>query len=87
MKTATIIHQETVTQYFSNGVEYAPTPEEKLLNSIFNTLEIKTTTFEFELAEVAYSTNKDLDVKINAVLEGFKNFVHPNDVIIKTYTC
>jgi hypothetical protein len=83
MKTATIIHKETVTQYFKDGAEVTPSAEEKLLNAIFGTMEEKVTTFRTELAVVKYKNKKELTAKFWEVAEQFKNFIHPNDLIIE----
>lgn len=82
MKKATIIHLEKVTQYFKAGVEVAPTAEEKLLNAIFNTMETETTEFRTELEVVSYKNEKELTAKFWEVAEQFKNWIHPNDLII-----
>jgi hypothetical protein len=82
MKKATIIHLEKVTQYFKEGLEVTPSAEEKLLNAIFNTMETKTTEFKTELEVVTYKNEKELTAKFYEVAEQFKNFLHPNDLII-----
>ena len=82
MKKATIIHLEKVTQYFKAGVEVTPTSEEKLLNAIFNTMETETTEFRTELEVVNYKNEKELTAKFWEVAEQFKNWIHPNDLII-----
>ena len=60
MKKATIIHLEKVTQYFKDGVEVTPTATEKLMNSIFPSMETKTTEFRTELEVVSYKNEKEL---------------------------
>lgn len=79
---ATIIHLEKVTQYFKEGVEVTPSSEEKLLNAIFNTMETETTEFKTELEVVSYKNEKELTAKFYEIAEQFKNFLHPNDLII-----
>jgi hypothetical protein len=82
MKKATIIHLEKVTQYFKSGVEVTPTPEEKLMNAIFPSMETKTTEFKTELEVVSFKNEKELTSKFWEVAEQFKNWIHPNDLII-----
>ena len=82
MKKATIIHKETVTQYFKNGVEVTPTAQEKLMNAIFPSMETKVTEFNFELEQVTYKNEKELTAKFWEVAEQFKNWIHPNDLMI-----
>jgi hypothetical protein len=83
MKTATITHKEVVTQYFKDGQEVTPSAQEKLLNSIFGTFETKTTEFKFPLEVVKYKNQKELTAKFLEVAEQFKNWIHPNDLIIE----
>lgn len=83
MKTATITHKEVVTQYFKDGIEVTPTANEKLMNSIFGMFETKTTEFRFQLEVVTYKTKKELEAKFWEVSEQFKNWIHPNDLIIE----
>lgn len=83
MKKAIIIHYEKITQYFKEDVEVIPTTEEKLLNAIFNTLETKTREFNTELEFISYKNEKELTEKFWKVAEQFKNYIHPNDLIIK----
>jgi hypothetical protein len=82
MKKATIIHLEKVTQYFKLGVEVIPTAEEKLMNAIFPSMETKTTEFKTELEVVSFKNEKELTAKFWEVAEQFKNWIHPNDLII-----
>ena len=83
MKTATIIHRETVKQYFKNGIEVTPSAEEKLMNELYPSMETKETTFNFPLEVVKYKNKKELTVKFWEVAEQFKNFIHPNDLVIE----
>lgn len=83
MKTATITHLEKVTQYFKDGVEVTPTANEKLVNSIFGMFETKVTEFRFQLEVVKYKNQKELTAKFWEVAEQFKNWIHPNDLIIE----
>ena len=82
MKNASIVHVEKITQFFKDGIETTPTADEKLLNAIFGTLEIKTTYFKTEIAVVKYKTEKELTIKFWEIVEQFKNFVHPSDLVI-----
>jgi len=80
---AIITHKEVVTQYFKDGVEVAPTANEKLLNAIFNTFETKVSEFYFQLEMVTYKNQKELTAKFWEVARQFENFIHPNDLIIQ----
>lgn len=82
MKKATIIHLEKVTQYFKEGQEVTPSANEKLMNEIFPSMETKTTEFRTELEVVTYKNEKELTAKFWEVAEQFKNWIHPNDLII-----
>lgn len=82
MKKATILHLEKFTQYFKGGVEVTPTSEEKLMNELFSTMETQTIEFKTEIKVVAYKNEKDLAAKFWEVAEQFKNFIHPNNLII-----
>jgi hypothetical protein len=83
MKKATIIHLEKVTQYFKEGMEVTPSAEEKLLHAIFPAnFETETTEFRTELEVVSYKNEKELTAKFWEVAEQFKNWIHPNDLII-----
>lgn len=82
MKKATIIHLEKVTQYFKEGMEVTPSANEKLINAIFPSMETKTTEFRTELEVVTYKNEKELTAKFWEVAEQFKNWIHPNDLII-----
>ena len=82
MKKATIIHLEKVTQYFKEGMEVTPSANEKLINAIFPSMETKVTEFRTELEVVNYKTEKELTAKFWEVEEQFKNWIHPNDLII-----
>jgi len=83
MKTATIIHTETLTQYFKEGLEVTPSPQDKLMHAIYGTLEEIVTSFRTELAVVEYKNKKELTAKCQEVAEEFKNFIHPNDLTIE----
>lgn len=83
MKKAKVIHIETVTQYFKDGIEVTPSAQEKLLNVIFKTMEEKTTTFKTELDVIKYKNQNELNTKFWGVAEQFKNFIHPSNLIIE----
>ena len=83
MKKATIIHYEKITQYFKDGVEVEPTSEQKLLHAIFpQNFETEATEFRTELEVVSYKNENELTAKFWEVAEQFKNWIHPNDLII-----
>lgn len=82
MKKATIIHLEKVTQYFKEGMEVTPSANEKLINAIFPSMETKVTELRTELEVVNYKNEKELTAKFWEVAEQFKNWIHPNDLII-----
>jgi hypothetical protein len=82
MKTATIIHLEKVTQYFKDGIEVIPTEEEKLLHSIFNTMQTETKEFKTEIGVLRYKNEKELNTNFYEFAQQFINFIHINDLII-----
>ena len=80
MKTANLIHIERVNTYFMDNEELQnPTPDQKLMASIFG--EVKTTVFETAFANVEYNTQKELQIEVEKELKTFKNYISFTDEI------
>ena len=79
MKTATLVHVETGTEYYKNDILFIPSANEKLLWSLFGTPEnviMIQQTFETQIDEFTGFTKKEIEAKVNDNFKkGLYNFL------------
>ena len=83
MKTAVIVHKQTVVQFFKDGEEIKLSAQDKLLNAIFGTMEETITNFKTEIAVVKYKNQKELTAKFWEVADQFKSFINPDELFVE----
>lgn len=81
MKTGTLVHIETGTEYYNEGTFFNPSGEEKLLWSLFGPpkeIEIINSTFETVIDEITGFSKREVEAKVNDNFKsGLYNFLPP----------